>query len=194
MKLVCLGDSFTKGFGVNPNESWISKLSIDKIDIINMGINGDTTSGMLARFHKDVVSHSPKYVLITGGTNDFIAGSSCEIPQNNYMAMIHQAYYYGIIPIVGIEIYCTPNEIRADWLKFSNFTEVYKKQRQFHTWLINFCHTLGVFYIDFEEAFKKEITPRRSCEYFSDGLHLTIAGHKIIKKIAVAELTNIFFK
>ena len=80
MKLICIGDSFTRGFGVKKKESWVSQISIENADVINMGINGDTTSGMLARFTNDVILEKPNYVLITGGTNDFISGSDCSIP------------------------------------------------------------------------------------------------------------------
>ena len=85
--IICLGDSFTRGFGVRKKENWISQSYPENTTLINAGINGDTTSGMLARFSRDVIEHRPDYVLITGGINDFIVGSSLDIPKNNYMAM-----------------------------------------------------------------------------------------------------------
>lgn len=193
MKLICLGDSFTRGFGVKKKESWLAQLSLDldNVEIINMGINGDTTSGMLARFNSDVVSHKPNYVLITGGTNDFISGSSCEIPQNNYMAMIHQAYHHGIIPIIGIEPAFSPSSIRNDWAMFSNFDSVLDKQLSLRDWLIRMSHTFGVFFIDFYESFFNETLYHPEKEYYIDGLHLTSEGHNIISEIAMKELNKI---
>ena len=84
--IICLGDSFTRGFGVRKKENWISQAYPENTTLINAGINGDTTSGMLARFSRDVIEHRPDYVLITGGINDFIVGSSLDIPKNNYCA------------------------------------------------------------------------------------------------------------
>ena len=48
MKIVCLGDSLTYGFMVRRSKIW-TKLSEDKtgFEIINEGISGDTSGGML---------------------------------------------------------------------------------------------------------------------------------------------------
>ena len=55
MKIVFIGDSFTRGFGVRRNESSVPSLleKETKKILVNKGINGDTTSGMLARLHRD---------------------------------------------------------------------------------------------------------------------------------------------
>lgn len=42
------------------------------LDIINKGINGDTTRGILSRFTADVMDHEPDMVFFLTGTNDFI--------------------------------------------------------------------------------------------------------------------------
>lgn len=56
MKIVCLGDSLTYGFGVSRSNSWTNIVNEEtRLEIVNKGINGDTTSGMLARFNEDVV-------------------------------------------------------------------------------------------------------------------------------------------
>lgn len=191
MKLICLGDSFTKGYGVKKKESWVYQLSLDNVEIVNMGINGDTTSGMLARFYNDVISQNPNYVLITGGTNDFISGSSCETPQNNYMAMVHQAFHNGIIPIIGIEPGFSPSDVRDDWAAFSNFNDVLKNQLAFREWLKRMGYTFGVFYIDFYEILFKEISCHPDNNYYTDGLHLTAKGHNTISKITSEKLRNI---
>lgn len=194
MKLVCLGDSFTKGFGVKSTENWVSQIEIENIEIINRGINGDTTSGMLARFNNDVVSEAPNYVLITGGTNDFISGSDCGIPQNNYMAMVHQAFHNGIIPVAGIEPGFSPQNIRKDWAAFGDFREVLNKQLQLREWIKKMCRTFGVFYIDFYEELKKETQGLPEKNLFVDGLHLTAYGHELIAEIAERAFRDIVLR
>lgn len=191
MKLVCIGDSFTRGFGVKQNENWISNLNIKNLTIINKGINGDTTSGMLARFNSDVISLSPNYVLIMGGANDFIVGSSCEIPKNNYMALVHQTYHHGIIPIIGIEPRFSPELLRSDWANFSDFKEVCKKQIELRDYLLKMCHTFGVFYIDFYDSFNTLSKDIKDEDLYIDGIHLTPRGHEIISKIAENSLRRI---
>ena len=55
MKIICIGDSLTEGYGVGRPENWVTLLNErSENDIINKGISGDTTGGMLARFQKDV--------------------------------------------------------------------------------------------------------------------------------------------
>lgn len=64
MKILCLGDSFTEGYLVDKN--YTDYLKEKGHEIINLGINGDRTSGMLERF-KPITCD----IQITfGGTND----------------------------------------------------------------------------------------------------------------------------
>ena len=74
MKIVCIGDSLTSGFGVFKDKRWTElMIKNHKLNIINKGINGDTTTGMLCRFFDDVLSLKPSLAIIMGGCNDFIS-------------------------------------------------------------------------------------------------------------------------
>ena len=48
MKLICIGDSLTFGYGVRPSQRW-TRLCAQETggEIVNEGISGDTTGGML---------------------------------------------------------------------------------------------------------------------------------------------------
>lgn len=184
MKIICLGDSFTFGFGVKKEECWVSRLNTAGRTFVNKGINGDTTSGMLARFDRDVLSHSPNYVLITGGINDFISGGGLQIPQNNYMAMVHQAFYGNIIPIVGIAPGFDPELIRKDWAAFQDFHQVLTLQRQLRAWLLEFCQTFGLYSIDFYKFLEEAQSADPDKNFFLDGLHLIPEGHKLLAEAA----------
>ena len=50
MKLICIGDSLTFGYGVRPSQRW-TRLCAQETgwEIVNEGISGDTTGGMLVR-------------------------------------------------------------------------------------------------------------------------------------------------
>ena len=69
--IVCHGDSLTEGSDLEKSYSWpdlvANKLSLN---VINSGIGGDTSGGLLSRFYQDVVRHQPDMVVILGGTND----------------------------------------------------------------------------------------------------------------------------
>ena len=50
MKLIRIGDSLTFGYGVHLSQRW-TRLCAQETgwELVNEGINGDTTGGMLAR-------------------------------------------------------------------------------------------------------------------------------------------------
>lgn len=192
--IACLGDSFTYGFGVKPNENWISNISIPGITFINFGINGDTTSGMLVRL-KDIIQIQPDYVLITGGINDFISGSNLDIPQNSYMAMIHQAAASRVFPIAGISPPFIPGNIRHDWASFCDFDNVKAKQLQLRKWLISFSKTFHIPMIDFYSGLQKYFEDNQKTDpslLYLDGIHFTKEGNKIISEIADKKFRKLF--
>lgn len=103
MKLVCLGDSLTEGYEIDLSKRWTDVLaSTSGIEVINSGICGDTTAGMLARFKAMVIDHEPSHVFIMGGTNDVMCGVSNENIKSNLLAMTRYARHHGIQAIIGI--------------------------------------------------------------------------------------------
>ncbi|MGY1754598.1 GDSL-type esterase/lipase family protein [Blastococcus sp. SYSU D01042] len=78
--VVALGDSLTAD--ARPRYwSWYVAALADEprlLDAGNAGIPGDTTTGMLDRFERDVAVHEPRVVVILGGTNDLAVGRSAE--------------------------------------------------------------------------------------------------------------------
>ena len=103
MKIVCLGDSLTYGYGVPRRDCWVS-LAAEATGhtLVNRGINGDTTGGMLARFGRDVLSEQPDRVLLMGGANDIIFGGSDAPARLNLTAMANQAVANRIRPMIGL--------------------------------------------------------------------------------------------
>ena len=94
MKIVCLGDSLTAGMDREADSHWLNILKREAVHTyINKGICGDTTSGMLARFYRDVVEEGAKCVILMGGGNDFIVGADVGSVQSNMMALVHQAFF-----------------------------------------------------------------------------------------------------
>lgn len=102
-KLVTLGDSLTEGYDIDKSKRW-TKLLHQKYnwEIINSGISGDTTTGMLSRFSEDVLAHKPSHLFIMGGTNDLWLNLSISQVIANIHAMTRQAKFHGIVSIIGI--------------------------------------------------------------------------------------------
>jgi lysophospholipase L1-like esterase len=65
-KIICHGDSLTQGADIEPAFRWPSLLqnALGGVQVINTGIGGDTTAGLLSRFGADVVAPQPDAVLI----------------------------------------------------------------------------------------------------------------------------------
>jgi lysophospholipase L1-like esterase len=185
VKLVCIGDSLTEGYGIRQAYRWSNLLNKDlNMEIINSGISGDTTSGMLARFHNMVIVHNPTHVIITGGTNDLWFNLSDEQIISNILAMTRYARYNGIISIIGIptpyyyDKQVCPNSTFLDAKTHSERIEGYRKK------LISFALEDGLNIIDF--------SLNMTCDLFlEDGLHPNERGHEIMKENAENVLLQI---
>jgi lysophospholipase L1-like esterase len=65
-KIVMIGDSITAGFD--------EKKLLPDFKVINKGINGDSSLGVLKRLQEDVIELKPKIIFILIGTNDLAFG------------------------------------------------------------------------------------------------------------------------
>ena len=103
--IVCHGDSLTEGSDLEKSYTWpdlvANKLSLN---VINSGIGGDTSGGLLGRFYQDVVRHQPDMVVILGGTNDLWWDVGINSILANIFAMACQARYRNIVPVVGLPL------------------------------------------------------------------------------------------
>lgn len=106
MRIVCIGDSLTYGYGVTRTAAWPALVSYiwQKVEIINRGINGDTTDGMLARFEKDVLEEYPDVVFVMGGSNDIFFSRDIVSAKNNIAAMVFRCMHKNIEVILGIPL------------------------------------------------------------------------------------------
>lgn len=194
MKIVCLGDSLTYGYGIRRSKVW-TKIAQEKLgmEIINEGINGDTSSGMLSRFYTTVYSKSPEAVFIMGGVNDLIVGADLGVVKSNIMAMAHQSIARYIDPIIGIPTKINLDNIREDWAKFTDFHKVAKELDKYHLWIKEFCNTFNVKYIDFYSEFEQEAVPNVE-DYYLDGLHLNEIGNEVFANIYCKSINNFLVK
>ncbi|MEL7648017.1 MAG: GDSL-type esterase/lipase family protein [Sedimentibacter sp.] len=183
MKIVCLGDSLTYGFGVKRSKIW-TKLAQDKLgyEIINEGVNGDTSGGMLSRFHYSVYQKQPDAVFIMGGVNDLIVGADIGVVKANIMSMAHQSAARYIDPIIGIPTKIDLENIRQDWADFADFTLVAEEVSKYRLWIMEFCKTFNFKYIDFYSEFEKSAGVFAG-DYYMDGLHLNEQGNAIMAEI-----------
>lgn len=102
-QIVCHGDSLTEGTDIEAAYRWTSLLeNVLGPEVINTGIGGDTTAGLLSRFTTDVIPRKPDAVILMGGTNDFWWDLPVNTVLANLFSMAYQARYHGIAPLFGL--------------------------------------------------------------------------------------------
>ena len=184
MKLACLGDSLTYAYGVKRNECWTSILKKKlQVEVINKGISGDTSAGMLARVYSDIILNSPSHVIIMGGTNDFIWNLDVEQPMANLAAIAFQLMSKNIIPVFGLSIPICTEMAQESW-KFTgvNFCNINEKLRRLNNLLKSFCKNYNIRFLDFYSFFIRSDGEGKE-KYYIDGLHLNAYGNKKIADI-----------
>ena len=188
MKLVCLGDSLTYGYGVPRSKTWPALAAESSgWEILNAGVNGDTTGGMLARFHTDALAHAPDAVLIMGGVNDQIAGCPACVMQANVAAMAQQAAARGVRPMVGLPPRVCEPMLPARWARLYALRAPDEALSAYLSWLDEFSRAFGVLLIDFSKAFDRAEAERPEACYL-DGLHPSPLGHRLMAETLVAAL------
>lgn len=178
-KLLCLGDSLTEGYEIPRNLRWTDLLRNDlNIEVINCGIGGDTTAGMLSRCERLLLEYEPTHVIILGGTNDLRFGLKDEHILSNIHAMTRQVKFYNSKPLIGIP---SPsinlNELN---LIHENYSECI---RSFQVVLINYCIQDNLDYIDFSKGLTEN-------HFFPDGVHLNEKGQIVMKENAKTRLLD----
>ena len=166
IKIVAVGDSITYGFPYLPNASWVHLVASELgIQIINKGINGDTTAGMLDRFRSDVLKHKPSHVIIMGGANDAFAGAEAEKVVHNIRLMAELALDHGVMPMIGLPTPC-------------NFLSEERLLMQYRMAMKKYAVTNGIKIIDFYSGIVDKYTGEIKLWLDYDGIHPNEAGYK----------------
>jgi acyl-CoA thioesterase-1 len=100
--LLVFGDSLSAGFGVEPNENWVTLLQ-KRLEakgygyrVVNASISGDTTSGGLSRLSRALRTHQPSIILIELGGNDGLRATPIPVIRENLSRMIGMAQVSGV--------------------------------------------------------------------------------------------------
>ncbi len=166
MKIVCLGDSITWGFPFGPSVSWVSRLQESLgVEVINKGINGNTTSDMLRRFDRAVLSYKPSHVIIMGGANDILMAESFDRIVNNIRLMAEKAEASGIKPVFGL-----PTAIDDRYLE-----DLLARIRD---WMKKYAELHNIPIIPFNRGFYDDKGRLRTELLLLDGAHPAVEGYQ----------------
>jgi len=201
IRIVAFGDSLTVGYmspatglewpPYQPYTRFLEEIIRDAIErkrksirlqVINKGLNGDLTEGMLSRFDRDVLQLGPSYVIILGGTNDIGWGIPVIEIYSNLEEMYDKAIRHGIRLIA-----CAVPSILG-------YDSLIPPRVRLNGMIRNYCEAKGVKYVDLFSATADPETQRLSPEYSNDGLHLSAEGYRKVAETIFEEaflpLTN----
>lgn len=178
MRILCLGDSLTYGYGVRRAAAWPQLLS-EKLGcpVDNAGVSGDTTGGMLARFAARNPDTAWTHLIVMGGSNDLIMGLSEAHALSNLKTIIYQAVQAGMQVTVGIPIAPGYEAEAFPLLPKEQYPVLERGRDRIKKELESFCAAGGLCrVIDFQEFIEGETG------VYLDGLHLSEKGNRLVSE------------
>ncbi|MBQ9661848.1 MAG: GDSL family lipase [Oscillospiraceae bacterium] len=183
-KMICIGDSLTYGYGVRRSQCWTELAAeMSGWTLVNCGVCGDTTGGMLARMREtlreETGSRDERCFLLMGGCNDIFFSGSSTGARENMAAMAHQLFAEGEMPLIAVGPGIAKGAYPSMWSDLVDFPEAAEEIARYYEWLERFCSSFGVRMIDFRRDFRDRAGMPRT-EYYLDGLHLNPEGHRVM--------------
>ena len=186
MRIVALGDSLTVGeneFDFSDSDDYASypryleilaqehlrgRQTRTEVNVINKGMCGDLTSGMVERFSQDVVEEKAEYVIILGGTNDVGWGVDEAMIARNLTTMYDMALNKGIVPVA-----CSVPSILG-------FDGLIPPRLRLNSMIRTEAEKRKIAFVDLFAATAEPRSDRLSEKYSADGLHLNAKGYRWI--------------
>jgi lysophospholipase L1-like esterase len=161
-KIVFLGDSIISDGGSIWNEL------LGRNDIVNRGIAGDTTNGVLNRLDF-YLNQKPKCIFIMIGVNDIRSiFFNMDTTKSNYSKIINKILENN----VQLFVMSTLN---------TNKSDKNKKIKELNDYLVEQCKLLSIPYIDINNKLSNNYL--LSDRYSKDGLHLNSDGYIIWSQV-----------
>ncbi len=170
------GETIFLGNSITDGGSW-SELFQDP-HIINRGISGDVTKGVLNRL-EEIIKRQPKKVFLLIGTNDLAAGITPDTIIHRIYRIVSLMHQY----TPGTEIYVQSIfPVNKKPGKFPNHTNKRRQIRYINQKLKKAVRTYDYTYIDVYDGLK-DGNGNLNLKYTNDGLHLLGAGYMMWKHI-----------
>lgn len=195
--LVILGASYAKGWGTPELPGYPR--------VINRGVGGEATGGMLRRFQSDVVAAKADAVLIWGLVNNITQARADGIEaakaaaRHDFEAMVKLAQAAGIEVILATEVPWTEKsgilETIYGWIaglrgKTSYATRVSADVAEVNDYLRMLAKRENLRLLDFGREFANEDGTRKSEYAAEDASHISQAGYDALSGYARKELNR----
>ena len=132
--------------------------------LINLGIDGDNTSGILNRINR-VVELEAKKVILMAGINDLCLSVPIEDVLKNYKKILESLHQNSTSVIVQLTLITQMPAVNRKVLRFNKLLEEY-------------CHEQSIEFVDLNSSFSNEEGLLKE-ELTTDGLHLGQKAYKV---------------
>lgn len=194
MKIMCMGDSITYGYGLaDLSRRWSDLVAARTgYTMVNHGINGDTTSGMMVRCQVQVFPQKPDAMLLLGGTNDICRTYDYHQAFANIVSMIQHAKSFEIPVVVGIPLpFVTERFGQHEWCFDRDGDHVALQCERLAHVLRAYCTARSVPFVDYRRAFLNKDGSVRT-ELFIDALHPNAEGHQVMAEVLFDKLKQLY--
>ncbi|UYO64177.1 GDSL-type esterase/lipase family protein [Acetobacterium wieringae] len=176
VKIICFGDSLTFGYQVSREDKWhVIATTKTGISLVNRGVSGDTTVGMLKRIQKQVFDAKPDGMILMAGYNDIFFNRSWEQAAKNLAAMVDQSRAKGIQVFVAIP---PPIHLPVTFKEGGELVDFEKAAvmiADYCQWLRDYTTSSQLFTLDFSAA-----GDWCDNDLYLDGIHQSPAGHRLM--------------
>jgi acyl-CoA thioesterase-1 len=190
-KIAFLGTSVTKGTsygGVTTAQTFAYKIGIANgyaaSDILNKGVNSDTSAGMLARLNTDIIANAPAVCVVEVGPNDWQNGVAIATYKSNVASIFSQLITAGIKPVaLNSSMQRGPT---ADFLSYQAYLKAFEDAAE----------AAGAILLDLYREMATSYLYYTSTQFnalYVDTIHLTATGHQFVTDIAARpKYTGVF--
>lgn len=191
MELICLGDSLTFGYGVRASQRWTALAEgASGWKVINQGLSGDTTGGMLVRLRTQILNGmgvscalraERPMVLLMGGCNDIFYSGSDQCARANMGAMAQELLSAGLVPLIGVPMNIGTQGFPPLWGTLVDFGAVREMLNAYYDWLTVYAKAFRLPVVDFRPDFLLPDGCVNDALYL-DGLHPNPEGHRLMAR------------
>ena len=191
-KILCIGDSITKGFPFSMDASWPYILGKNnEYKTVNVGEPGQGTLAILRKVNglnfealkfgqvesKERVEENAcpeKIAIITAGSNDFLFGlNNVEGAVANILKMAERCKDKGFRPVIGVPILCHPEDAQEKFMPGLDYARANENLILLGKQLRQLTKTHQLAHLDLQTWYKE-------FDQYIDGLHPTREGYEFI--------------
>jgi lysophospholipase L1-like esterase len=172
-------------------------------EVVNVGVSGQQSFELLARFDADVVARRPRAVIIWGFINDIFNAKRPELDQalartqRSIIEMAVRARAHGIEPILATEVTIRRKAGLSESIasvvgpllgKSAYYDYVNRHVLDGNAWLRELAAQQDIMLLDLQPVVSDRFARRRAAYAQPDGSHITEPGYKALSQYAQPRL------